>query len=215
MRRFVGRVGQLRFESRCRDQLLILSVQIICWHQLLRWSAESSCWDYLLRLPVVVRCWDYQLWSIVAIIGWEQLWRWSVELLRAAVAIWDYLLRFLLWWAVPVASQDDLLGSADRGSVVVSCCEDLLWSAVEIICWEQLFRVLVESSWRDYLLRWCLVVSWDYLLLFSVVISCCDYQSSNLVIRCWDYQLRRSVVISCVVYLLRSVYILTSTIRFA
>ena len=43
IRRFVGRVGQLRFESRCRDQLLILSVQIICWHQLLRLSAESSC----------------------------------------------------------------------------------------------------------------------------------------------------------------------------
>ena len=152
----------------------------------------------MLRLSVVIHCGYYRLRAAVEMICWDYL-------LRAAVASWDCLLRFLLWSAAPVASQDDLLGSADRGSVVVSCCEDLLWSAVEIICWEQLLRILVESSWWDYLLRLRVVVSWDYLLLFSVVISCCDYQSSNLVISCWDYQLRRSVVISCVAYLLRSV----------
>ena len=79
IRRFVGRVGQLRFESRCRDQLLILSVQIICWHQLLRLSVEITCRGQMLRLSVVIHCGYYRLRAAVEMSCGDDLLRLSVE----------------------------------------------------------------------------------------------------------------------------------------
>ena len=74
-----------------------------------------------------------------------------------------------------------------RLSADLNCWSDLLrLSAVEMICWDRLWRLSVEIN------------CWDYLLSWSVGISCCD-----ALLNCKDYRLRSAIEIICGDQLLR------------
>ena len=73
------------------------------------------------------------------------------------------------------------------------------WSAIAIVCWDQLLRWSAEISCWDYLLRSAVeILCWGQLLRLSVEINCWDYQLRlSVEFSCWNSMSRSAVEIFC------------------